>query len=415
MQNSKSRLLGRRRFLHSAAGGLVAGGLLGCGQTSYNATSLNIGSANRNGSSKRRSSDPTGSQNQYPFFVAQGDHRDLGRQHGEQAAEQIQGHLEFMARTMEFSRRQLQQRALQFKPLFEQHCPHLLIEMEGLAEGAKISLAEALAVNIRGVLKFTEHESCTAYVIGRSGTASGEILAGQNSDMFLPEIMEFGYVLHLKPIDKPEILNWTFGGMIGYHGINSAGLGHFANNIGGGPKPQFGMPHYPLKRLMHECTRIQDVVQLMEKTPVAVNGNYVLCDGNGELLDIESTTRGPKRIEEDGAGYLAHTNHYLCDEYATPANHDQCADHSFARLKRMNAMIQEKLGSITVKDVQGFLADHMNYPTSICRHQKTIQVEDGVKTTAKTVAAIVAEPAQRRMHVAMGNPCENRFVTYSMT
>ena len=34
------------------------------------------------------------------------------------------------------------------------------------------------------------------------------------------EYTQLGYVLHLKPIDKPEVLIWTFGGMIGYHGIN---------------------------------------------------------------------------------------------------------------------------------------------------------------------------------------------------
>ncbi|MEZ4571425.1 MAG: hypothetical protein R2849_14065 [Thermomicrobiales bacterium] len=42
--------------------------------------------------------------------------------------------------------------------------------------------------------------------------------------------MDFGYVLHLKPDDKPETLFWTFGGMIGYHGLNAAGVAQFAND-----------------------------------------------------------------------------------------------------------------------------------------------------------------------------------------
>ena len=57
---------------------------------------------------------------------------------------------------------------------------------------------------------------CTTYVIGKSSTGEKEILVGQNSDMSQPNI-EMGYMLHLKPIDKPQVLIWTFGGMIGYH------------------------------------------------------------------------------------------------------------------------------------------------------------------------------------------------------
>jgi hypothetical protein len=55
----------------------------------------------------------------------------LGRQHGEQAAEQIKAHVDSMGR----SREQLQSQALQFRPLFEKYCPHLLDEIIGLVKG----------------------------------------------------------------------------------------------------------------------------------------------------------------------------------------------------------------------------------------------------------------------------------------
>ena len=34
--------------------------------------------------------------------------------------------------------------------------------------------------------------------------------------------------------------------------------------------------------------------------------------------------------------------------------------------------------------------------------------------SGKTVSALIAEPEQRRLHVTLGNPCENPFVTYSL-
>src|SRR5437867_8390535 len=81
---------------------------------------------------------------EYPLYRAAGSHRELGRQHGEQAAEKIKAHLDKIAAADRVSRDKLRERALAFRPLFEKYCPHLLEEIQGLGEGARISLAEAL-------------------------------------------------------------------------------------------------------------------------------------------------------------------------------------------------------------------------------------------------------------------------------
>src|SRR5713226_9380660 len=86
---------------------------------------------------------PTGmsAPSEYPLVVAQGSHRKLGRQHGEQASEKIHAHLDLMTSQGRMSREILRTRALAFQPLFERYCPHLLDEIRGLAEGAEIELA----------------------------------------------------------------------------------------------------------------------------------------------------------------------------------------------------------------------------------------------------------------------------------
>jgi isopenicillin-N N-acyltransferase like protein len=345
----------------------------------------------------------TGAGAEYPLIVAQGSPRDLGRQHGEQASKKIHAHLDLMAAEGRMSRDSLRSRALSFQPLFDKYCPHLLEEMRGLAEGAKITLAEGLAVNIRGELGHATAEGCTTYVVSRPGTSAREMLAGQNSDM-THAIPPLGYMLHLKPLNKPEILTWTFGGMIGYHGMNSAGVAHFANALGGGPAGRMGMPHYPVKRLMLECDRMDQIVRLFQTIPLASNGNYVVCDGHGAILDIEATTNGPEFLKDAGAGFLAHTNHYVCSRYARRENFAQSWKDSFPRLDRMNSLLQGKFGSLSVEDMKTFLSDHNGYPTSICRH-------DG---DSQTVASLISEPGERRIHVAVGNPCQNRYATYSI-
>ena len=357
-----------------------------------------VGSAAGLAAAPTVSSDPE----QYPLYKARGTHRELGRQHGEQATRQIKAHIEVMCSQQRLSREQLRRRAAQFQPAFDRYCPHLLEEMRGLAEGAGVTLEEAMACNIRGELRYGRQEGCTAYSIGRSGGAKREIIAGQNSDMG-QEVINLAYVLHLQPQGKPEVLIWTFGGMLGYHGINSAGVGHFENALAGGPRTRFGLPHYPVERMMFECSSLEQVFELLRKMPFEYSVNFILCDSHG-VADVEATPEGPQIIRDEGAGYLVHTNHYLCERFGKPENYSRSLVDSFPRLDRINSLIKSRYGSIEVDDIKRFLSDHSGYPVSICRHGGGM----------RTVASMISEPAQRRMHVAVGNPCQRRYVTYSM-
>ena len=341
---------------------------------------------------------------EYPLLRAAGSYRELGRQHGEQAADKIKSHVAKIAARGGYSRDQLHNRALAYQKLFEKYCPHLLVEIQGLAEGARIPLAEALAVNIRDPLSLTPPQGCTSFVVGRTGTSRHQILAGKNCDME-PDVLALGYMLHLKPVKKPEVLMWTFGGMIGYHGMNSAGVAEFDNALfGDGPPSQWGMPHYPVKRLMLECDHVDQIIRLFQAIPVAFNTNYVVCDGHGNIRDIEATTAGPEVLREHGACFLAHTNHFLSFRYRHQESLPNEWKDSFQRLERANWLIKAKFGSLTVEDFRRYLSDHMGYPTSICRHAGE----------SLTVASLIAEPAERRIHVTFGNPCERHYVTYSM-
>lgn len=352
-----------------------------------------------------------GSRCMYPLYTAAGDPRELGRQHGEQAQPHIRRFLDVQAAWLGVSRRQLAERALRFESLFERHCPHLLDEVRGLGEGAGIEYAEALALQLRGELGHVADGACTSFAIGPEGTADGELLIGQNSDN-PPEMQECGYVLKLQPTDRPTIVMWTFGGMLGYHGLNANGVAHFANSLGGGPAWTFGLSHYPLKRLFLEQKTLDDVIGVMNRVPVCSNGNYMLCGYGGEFADVELTSDGPRRLPAPPDGFLVHANHYLCTEFACDENFAHSLPDSFSRQTRMERLIREKWGRITVDDVKRFLSDHDRHPVSICRHAHEGETHGMLGPHGYTVASLIAEPASGRLHVSEGNPCENAFAIY---
>jgi isopenicillin-N N-acyltransferase-like protein len=348
----------------------------------------------------------------YPIFEAIGSPRELGRAHGEAARDLIQGFLDYLKHSLNFSDIELRRRAARFEPLFHEHCPHLLTETHGLAEGANIHRLDALALQVRGELAGLRDEACTAFAVNGSRTSDGGVLIGQNSDN-PPEMMHFGYMLRLIPDHGPRILMWTFGGMLGYHGINEHGVAHFANALGGGPEWKFALPHYPLKRLLLEQRNAVGVRNVLRSVPVCSNGNYVMSLGAGQITDVELTSAGPMELPDDSSGIIVHTNHYRCSDYACEENFLHSLPDSFERQTRMESLLRGT-NTITVSDLQRFLSDHAGAPGSICRHQNAEDHHPMLSGHGHTVAALIAEADEGKLHVARGNPCTSSFATYSL-
>lgn len=342
---------------------------------------------------------------QYPFIQVSGTPYEMGVQHGEQCEARIHRFLDILTRSR--AREEILKRTDAFAPLFEKYVTERIEEVRGLAKGAKISFQEALLLQIRGEIGGVKSEqACTAFVIGPSLTASGEILVGQNSDM-TEEMESVAIVLHVIPNEGPRILMWTFGGHLGYHGMNSAGVAHFANALGGGPSWRLALPHYPVKRELLRQQTVAECLDVLDRLPVCSSGNYVLTGSCGKLIDVELTPEGYATLDDAGEGFIVHTNHFLSSRFATPETDAQSLKDSFSRLRRFRQFITEHAGQITVPLLQQFLADHDNYPTSICRH-------GGDGETSKTVATLIAEPTSGQFHVGYGNPCQPQFQTYQV-
>ncbi|MDD4363551.1 MAG: C45 family autoproteolytic acyltransferase/hydrolase [Atribacterota bacterium] len=353
----------------------------------------------------------------FPFLKVEGTHFEIGQQIGSTFQSQIKKFIKIIIGTMPIA--EAKKRAAVYLPSLSKHCPHLLEEVKGVADGAGITLEEALIPNLRSAIEYAG--GCTAYVIDRKHTANGELLIGQNQD--LPASMQdVGVVLHIAAKGEREILMWTFAGLLAYHGINDAGLGFFCNALPQPPKSSpFSakniLPGYLPKRLMFENEDIDGVLNLFDNlklftTPIGVV-NYVMCDKK-RIASVELSENDYAVLNDSGKGFIAHTNHYLADkfnylnQYKLPglamAPHEE---DSMPRLARFNKLFEQQSKLLDLEDIKSIMSDHDNYPSSICRHLP--ETGDCV-----TVASIIAEPEKGRMHLCPGNPCENTFYTYEM-
>jgi isopenicillin-N N-acyltransferase like protein len=342
---------------------------------------------------------------------------DRGRQHGRACGDLIRRYPEVLLEVISLEGRwralrasapgrpeDLLSRAMTFLPAMKAFAPHLVEEIRGIADGAKVSFAEALLVNVRAeVMGATASEAlCTSFAVGREATADGTVLSGQNLDQH-PANRDLLIVLHVEPDRGPAILMCTFAGLVGYPGINSLGVSFFQNALSTHDWRREGMPHYPLKRVLLEQKDVSSCVAAAREARVCSSTNYVITDRSGALCDLELT---PNRsaIVGDKRGILVHANHFCSPVLAPEEALVQNIPDSALRQIRMEGLLSERHGRIRLDHLKSALADHEGWPTSICRHEGNVA----------TIASLIAEPDQGRLHVAAGNACNTEFIAYSL-
>lgn len=354
----------------------------------------------------------------FPLIEVRGDPYSRGRQHGRACGDLIrrypdvllevlrdEAQLRALDPTLPLPRRhELIERAMHFLPAYEAFAPHLVEELRGIADGARLPLADVLLVNVRAEIMGLPavDGGCTAFAAGPSATANGSVLSGQTLDQH-PLNRDLMVVLHIEPDEGPAILMCTFAGLLGYPGINSVGVSFFQNALSTRVWRGESMPHYFLRRVVLEQSGIEGCLTATRKAPVCSSANYLLTGESGGMMDIEVTPAGVEILEAED-DILVHTNHFqspkLKPEEALLQNYPDSAE----RAPRMEALLRARHGRITIDDVKSALADHRGEPAAICHHRPDNQ----------TIAAIIAEPSQGRLHIAAGQACCNGFVSYEV-
>jgi isopenicillin-N N-acyltransferase-like protein len=282
--------------------------------------------------------------------------------------------------------------------------PALSEELAGLADGAQISAAEAVLLQARRELigyqkiPVPARGDCTTYASLTGGPANGPVLA-QTVDLN----GDLDDQLAVLEIDlsgsKRRSLVLSFGGLLGYLGLNSDGLAIGLNLVLGGDWHPGLPPYLAIRHLLDQASNVKDALTILAGLPLASSRSLTLCDPVSvacvELLD------GELRVTSSGP-VSTHTNHFLHQDF-------KAADelNVFAR----NSSVRR------LKAVQAGL-DQLGEPASVEQHfdllssQGICVADTGDLRREKTVAAVVMLPDQGELHVRPGNPNDNETHTF---
>ncbi|NUR29650.1 MAG: peptidase C45, partial [Catenulispora sp.] len=172
----------------------------------------------------------------------------------------------------------------EYAQVVRQALPDLAEEISGLAVGAGIHEHDAFLLQVRrellGYSKIPARGDCTTYA------RAGEVLA-QTVDLNgnLDDVIG---VLDVER-DGRRALILTFGGLLGYLGVNSAGLAVGLNLVLGGDWRPGVPPYLAIRHLLDQASSVDEAVKILAGLPLASSRSIMLCDatsaGYAEILD----------------------------------------------------------------------------------------------------------------------------------
>jgi isopenicillin-N N-acyltransferase-like protein len=353
---------------------------------------------------------PSSKTSRYREIDVSGPPRELGRQLGEAAREEIRDFcavaLERVNKTIHVSRHAAMAVARECLPLAERYNPAWIEELRGMAEAARVTLDELMLLQVRNQLQPEADAGCTSLSLGAPLRHARVVAQNWDND---PALDEFTVVLTRRPTGQPAFTTVTQAGLIAYIGFNEAGIGLCLNTLPA-PSRRVGVPHYFTVRGIYAADSLDGAVEAVRRAERAIPANIMLTTPQGPA-DLEITLGDVHVLRDEGAGRLTHTNH--CRHPALVSINEVFPEliQSRARQQRIDELLDEhSRDSLAVEDIERILRDHENFPRSICRHANN----DPTTGFWQTVFSVIIEAEARQMHISRGNPCENAYETYHL-
>jgi isopenicillin-N N-acyltransferase-like protein len=283
--------------------------------------------------------------------------------------------------------------------------PQVLEEIRGIGDGAGLSYAHTFfaAVQDGMPLSVEKRASCTAFSCGRGTTAFNNILLGQTKDTNAP--LDRYRIMHIAYNSGRRILLLNYPGWIANICVTSDGLSFAGNSIYGERPPNDTVPFSFLKRMVMEKSSVSQVLDAIDNLTFE-NSCFLIGDSTGHLVCLEHLA-GLRSLHDVTHQAFGHANSVLSLELKKYESATTVSCSSALRQRNIEKLLDRARGSITVESMKHILADHADFPLSICRH--IAECDPNV-----TTAAFVANLTNLTMDIAIGNPCVAEFRSYQV-
>lgn len=325
-----------------------------------------------------------------PLVEVSGPPRARGLTHGQALAGRLRGFLDdSLARLGHLDDRPVDLDAL--RPRIAAHrdvvatvLPDLAAEVDGLAAGAGVDRDAAWLLQLRrellGYSRVTGGD-CTTYASTR-----GEPVLAQTVDLNGNLDDQIAVLAVSGPRHRSLVL--SFGGLLGYLGVNDAGIAVGLNLVLGGEWTPGVPPYLAIRHVLDSADGVDEAVETLCSLPLASSRSFMVCGGERTVWVEALGSRRAVRAGDE----LAHTNHYLDPDLAAGDEMNVFARNSSRR--RLEAV--RAAGIPAAGDTAGHRRLLATPPVLVA--------DNGDIRRERTVAAVVLRPDVGEIRLWPGDP-----------
>jgi isopenicillin-N N-acyltransferase-like protein len=247
--------------------------------------------------------------------------------------------------------------------------PELAREIEGIADGAGLPVADVAALNARtevlAVLGARGRGECSTVVV-LDGPGDGPV-AMQNWDWH-EHLRDGMHVLQVDHGDGRVVRTLTEYGIVGKLGVSSRGVGLLLNILHhDADGRRMGVPvHVIARRVLDEARDLSEATEILCSARASASSAMTLVGVEGAAcaaVAAEVFPGGPRFVLPGSDGVLLHTNHFLASEAALGERERLFAPDSYVRLGVLQRAVR---GSSDRADVLRALGSSFGGGGAIC-------------------------------------------------
>lgn len=333
----------------------------------------------------------------FPEVTISGNAEERGYQYGRLLAESIARTIDFYARIFRKSQWEIYLRASYFKKVIQDYHREYAVEIESIAEGASINPLWIYALNSRTEILSLQASECTAVYFPHTG------ILGQNWD-WGKTLEDLAVLLKIERPDGHRIQMLTEPGMIGKIGMNSHGMGVCLNILRAFSKLD-GLPVHILLRSILDSKTLDEARGKVQAANGGKASNILVGDQQGKCFDMEFAEDESFLIYPENH-CLIHTNHYI----ARQINPDRGRFRS--SYARMHTALEKvsKCIDYSSDEMKHILLDRSQAEFPIHR----TYIPHPEMEEMGTVATVIMQLKQRKMHIKKGNSADVNFKIYDL-
>ena len=298
-----------------------------------------------------------------------------------------------------------------YLPAAEAYAPEIVDEMKGMAAGTQLDFQDIFFLNITYEISVPSVMGCTSFALGGEAAGNSKTIAGQNFD-YLSMWEDSMVLLKIRPASGPDILAIAPAGSLGLIGLNLAGISLNLNLLRNEDSltPKGGVPAHIILRKVLTSETISEAIGIITSAGRRSAKNYLLTSDKGDIVDLEVTSDDID-VHYAEEGILTHANHFETTRFGSTDLAPEYFPDSHIRCQRLNQLLKNHRGRLSVELMKRLLQDHHNRPNSICRHPDPTNPLP-IGRMMKTLVSLINCPEERKAYIALGNPCQNEYLEY---